>query len=75
MAAKDPEIAPTVSFRPASLELHDKVIADHKHGYLEHATPAERGALPAMLPPKPHGPPAPQTSLASRLRARLQKGD
>jgi hypothetical protein len=73
MAAKDPEIASTVSFRPASLGLNDKVIGEHKSGYLEQAIPAERGKLPAMLPPKPQGP-APTTSLASRLRAALEKG-
>jgi hypothetical protein len=73
MAAKDPEIAPTVSFRPAGVELNDKVIGDHKSGYLEQATPAKRGKLPNMLPPKPQGP-APKTSLSSRLRAALDKG-
>jgi len=73
MATKDPEIAPTVSFRPPGLELKDSVIGDHKSGYLEQAIPAERGKLPSLLPPKPQGP-APKTSLASRLRAALEKG-
>jgi len=73
MATKDPEIAPTVSFRPAGLQLNDKVIGDHKSGYVEQAVPAERGKLPSLLPPKPQGP-APRTSLASRLRTALEKG-
>ena len=73
MASKEPEIAPTVSFRPASLALSDKVIGEHKSGYLEQAIPADRGKLPALLPPQPQGP-APKTSLASRLRAIIEKG-
>ena len=73
MANKEPEIAPTVSFRPASIDLKDKVIGDHKAGHLEQPIAAARGKLPDLQPPPPQGP-APTTSLASRLRARLDKG-
>jgi hypothetical protein len=73
MASKDPEIAPTVSFRPVSAEVADKVIEDHKSGFLEQAIPTARGKKPSLLPPTPKGA-APKTSLSSRLRAHLDKG-
>ncbi|MBB5047463.1 hypothetical protein HNR60_002218 [Rhodopseudomonas rhenobacensis] len=73
MAHDEPEIAATVSFRPANPKLDDKVIGDHKSGHLEHEITEKRGEAPALLPPAPRGP-APKTSLTSRLREKLEKG-
>lgn len=72
MATDEPEIAPTVSFRPKSLDLRDQVIGEHKPGHVEHTIPKTRGKAPALLPPAPQGP-APKTSLSSRLQALLKK--
>jgi len=72
MAHDDPEIAPTVTFRPAGIKVDDKVIADYKSGHLDQAIPKSRGKAPALLPPAPRTP-APTTSLSSRLRDTLEK--
>jgi hypothetical protein len=73
MATKEPEIAPTVSFRPPSLDFRDQAIGEHKSGYLEQQVATARGKAPALLPPTPQGP-APKTSLSSRLAALLKRG-
>ena len=74
MATNEPEIAPTVSFRPANLDLRDRAIGEHKAGHVEHKIPTARGKAPALLPPLPKGA-APKTSLSSRLQALLKKGE
>lgn len=71
MADKEPDIAPTESFRPAGLKVRDQNIGEHKAGFVEQAIPKARGAAPSMLPPAPKGA-APQTSLSSRLNALLK---
>jgi hypothetical protein len=72
MATEEPKIAPTVSFRP-DYGPRDAVIGDEKHGFVDQKVARERGAVPALLPPSPVEAP-PKTSLAERLRRRLEEG-
>jgi hypothetical protein len=71
MASKEPEIAPTVSFRHPALKLRDEVIGEHKSGYLKQKVERKRGKAPELLPPNPVGP-APKTSFSERLYKRLK---
>ena len=72
MANKEPEIAPTVSFRHPSLGVTDKVIGEHRSGFVEQEVPRGIGDAYAILPPQPSCE-APKTSLSARLRQRLER--
>lgn len=66
-----PTIAPTSAFRPGELGIPNRDLGDEESGVAEHARPAERGTYPDLLPPAPDRP-APTTSLAERIRARIE---
>jgi hypothetical protein len=70
MAAEEPKIDPTVSFRPDDGP-RDEVIGDQKYGLVKEKVARKRGRAPALLPPHPEQAP-PQTSLAERVRKRLE---
>jgi hypothetical protein len=72
MATEEPKIASTVSFRP-DYGPRDAVIGDQKHGFVDQKVARDRGAVPALLPPYTEEAP-PKTSLAERLRHRLEGG-
>jgi hypothetical protein len=71
MAAEEPKIDPTVSFRPDDGP-RDEVIEDQKYGLVKGKVARKRGKAPALLPPFSKQAP-PQTALAERLRQRLEK--
>jgi hypothetical protein len=72
-ASRDPEIAPTVSFRHIGIGVEDKVIGDQKAGFSDERAARERGEAPALLPPYPDKA-APRESLAERLGKRRESG-
>jgi len=68
----EPTVDRKVAFRPAGIEVHDRVIAEHSAGHVDHVVdiPARPGAVP---PPLPTGH-VPRESLAARLRALIEEG-
>jgi hypothetical protein len=71
MATEDPKIDPTVSFRPDDGP-RDEVIGEQKYGLVKEKVARKRGKAPALLPP-PSDQAPPQTSLAERMRQRLEQ--
>jgi hypothetical protein len=66
-------IEPTTAFRPAGVPIADGIVSEEKAGVVHtKAAHAKKGqnAVPPPLSDKP----APTTSLAARLRERVEKG-
>jgi hypothetical protein len=70
MASRDVTIAPTTDFRLP--DTADRVIAEHKSGYLKEDIPPASGEARAVLPPAPTRD-APRESIASRIQAKLEQ--
>jgi hypothetical protein len=64
-------IAPTGAFRPGELGIPDRDLGDEESGMAEQPRSVERGTYPNLLPPPPERR-APTTSLAERVRARIE---
>lgn len=73
MEYKEPEIAPTVSFRHPALNLSDNIVSEERSGFVEQDVPKISSDPFAVLPPPPQCE-APRTSLSARLRERLERG-
>ncbi len=69
----EPAIDRKVPFRPAGFEIHDRVLAEHPAGFVEHLASDVPSRPGAVLPPAPTRP-APRESIAARLRARMDEG-
>lgn len=72
MANKEPEIAPTVSFRHPNLDIADRIVGEHRSGFVEQEVPGGSGDPYAILPPQPSCE-APKTSFSARLRQRIER--
>lgn len=66
-------IAETAAFRPVGDWLVDKHLADHARGRAGDLVDVKRSKPGAMLPPHPTRA-APTTTLAQRMRERMEKG-
>jgi hypothetical protein len=67
-ASEEPQITPTVSFRPSGFESFDRVIGEEKAGHVKQklGTYEQATGTASKLPPPQRE--APTTSLSSRLR-------